>query len=60
MTLFRKPTLRREIIVILLVKVMLIFGIWFLFFAHPSHPGVDGTARALLDRPTMERTAPHE
>jgi hypothetical protein len=60
MNRFRAPTLRREIILILVVKVALIFAIWFLFFSQPNHPGADGTAQALLNRPTMERNTPHE
>jgi hypothetical protein len=60
MNRFRPPPLRLEIIVILLVKAALTFAIWFLFFDRPNHPGAEGTARALLDRPTMERNAPHE
>ncbi len=60
MNRFRAPTLRREIVLILLVKVALIFAIWFMFFDHPNRPGTEGTARALLDRPTMERNATHE
>jgi len=60
MNRFRPPTLRLEIIVILLVKMALIFAIWFLFFDRPNHPGAEATARALLDRPPMERNASHE
>ncbi|HEX8978862.1 MAG TPA: hypothetical protein VF811_04055 [Parasulfuritortus sp.] len=60
MNRFRAPTLYRDITLILAVKAALIFAIWFLFFAQPNHPGTEGTARALLDRPTMDRNATHE
>jgi hypothetical protein len=60
MNRFRPPTMSRDIVIILLVKVALIFAIWFLFFNRPNHPGAEGTARALLDRPTMERNSTHE
>jgi lipopolysaccharide export LptBFGC system permease protein LptF len=60
MSRFRPPTLRREITLILLVKLALMFAIWFLFFDQPIHPGAESTARALLDKPAMERASSHE
>ena len=60
MNRFRPPSLNREIVVILLVQAALLFAIWFLFFDHASHPGADGTARALLTKPSLERNPTHE
>ena len=50
----------REIALLLLIKLSLIIAIKVVFFGNPVKPGSEGTARALLNHPTMERNAPHE
>jgi lipopolysaccharide export LptBFGC system permease protein LptF len=60
MNRFRPPNLKLEIVIVLLVKAALIFAIWFLFFNHPTHPGAEDTARALLDQAPMARNPTHE
>lgn len=49
-----KPTnLRREIALLLLIKLVLIIAIKLVFFSDPVKPGSAGTARALLDPAAM-------
>jgi hypothetical protein len=44
----RKPRLRREIVAVLVLKVLLLTLIWLLFFrGHPPAPGADEVARSL-------------
>jgi len=49
----------RETALPLLIEPSQIVAIKLVFFANPVKPGSEGTARALLDRPAMERNAPH-
>ncbi|MFA5082540.1 MAG: cytochrome oxidase putative small subunit CydP [Hydrogenophilaceae bacterium] len=57
----RKPvSLRREIVLLLLIKLTLIIAIKLVFFSDPVRPGSEGTADALLNHPTLERNASHE
>jgi hypothetical protein len=60
-----KPaTLRREIAVVLIVKLALILLLKWLFFNHPAAPGSSGTAAALLSpdsNPSLtSRSSVHE
>lgn len=57
---FRLSRFGREIALLLLVKLALIIAIKVTFFSHPSKPGSEGTARALLNHPPMERIVTHE
>ena len=47
--LFSQP-LAREITLILVLKLVFLFGLWFAFFRHPEVPPVDGArvSEALL------------
>ncbi len=45
--LWQRP-LTREIVLVLIVKLVLIIAIKFTFFSDPVRPGTEGTARALL------------
>ena len=40
--------LGREIILVLLLKILLIFGLWFLFFRVEEVPTADQVSRAVL------------
>lgn len=44
----RPPSLRRELMVILALKLLLIAAIKLAFFSQPLQPGEAGTARAVL------------
>jgi hypothetical protein len=45
--LWQRP-LTRELVIILVVKVVLIVSIKIVFFSEPAKPGSEGTAKALL------------
>ena len=50
-----KNRLSREILLILVVKVMLIFAIWWVFFRTSDTPSPEQVSHALLDfRPVIE------
>lgn len=61
--LWQRP-LAREIILVLIVKLILIIAIKLAFFSDPVRPGTEGTARVLLSVPpshtTPERSTPHD
>ena len=47
--------LSREILLILVVKIALIFAIWWVFFRTPDVPGTEQVSHALLDaRPATD------
>ena len=47
----QKPSLGREILFVLIVKVVLIFALWWVFFRAPDMlpPTAEAVSRALLD-----------
>lgn len=45
--LWQRP-LARELIIVLVVKLVLIISIKIVFFSDPAKPGSEGTAKALL------------
>lgn len=61
--LWQSP-LAREIILVLIVKLILIVAIKLAFFSDPVRPGTEGTARVLLSAPvsntTPERSPTHD
>jgi hypothetical protein len=52
----------REILVILAVKFVLLFGIWAVFFSGPRPDAADPAkvGRAILDRPTVAAHPAHK
>lgn len=56
----RLGPLGREIAFLLVLKLVLIIIIKVVFFSAPLRPGTEGTARALLNPPQIERNATHE
>ena len=51
----KKSSLNLEITLILLVKVALIFGIWWFFFRTPDAPTAEQVSRAVLQSaPTVD------
>jgi len=61
-----KKTLRREITVALAIKLLVLYGLWYAFFSHPSIHGMtegmdpNRVAAALIAPPPANKTEPHE
>jgi hypothetical protein len=61
-----KKTLRREITIALAVKLLLLYGLWYVFFSHPSIHGMtegmdpDRVAAVLIAAPPPKINEPHE
>ncbi|VVC82387.1 cytochrome oxidase putative small subunit CydP [Sideroxydans sp. CL21] len=61
-----RKTLRREIAVALAIKFLVLYGLWYAFFSHPSIHGMtegmnpDRVAAALIAPLPANTTEPHE
>lgn len=61
-----RKTLRREIAVVLAIKFLVLYGLWYAFFSHPSIHGMtegmdpDRVAAALIAPPPLNTNEPHE
>jgi hypothetical protein len=51
-SLMNRPSLKRDIAVLLVVKLALMIGIWMLWFSHPmpKDTSAENTARMLLNK----------
>lgn len=61
-----RKTLRREITIALAIKLLVLYGLWYAFFSHPSIHGMtegmdpDRVAAVLIAPPPANTTEPHE
>ncbi len=61
-----RKTLRREITIALAIKLLVLYGLWYVFFSHPSIHGMtegmdpDRVAAALIAPPPINTIERHE